>query len=64
MASTPYDLAFRVERTNQTVCKKTLSADDLEKFRDVSHSGGCAVGGGSHATLSRGLRERDCAAVA
>lgn len=36
MASTPYDLAFRVERTNQTVCKRTLSEEDLERFRDVS----------------------------
>jgi hypothetical protein len=37
MASTPYDLSFRVERANQTICKKTLSSDDLEKFRDVSN---------------------------
>ncbi|KIY94368.1 Putative phagocytic receptor 1b [Monoraphidium neglectum] len=35
MASTPYDLAFRVERTNQRVCKKELSKEDAQKFRDA-----------------------------
>lgn len=35
MASTPYDLSFRVERANQTVCRKTLTEEEVERFRDV-----------------------------
>lgn len=35
MASTPYDLSFRVERTDEVVCEKTLTADDLANFRRV-----------------------------
>jgi hypothetical protein len=44
MASTPYDLAFRVERTNQRVCKKELSKEDAQKFRDVrARAGLCSA---------------------
>ena len=36
MATTPYDLKFRVDRKDEPVCTKTLSSDDVAKFRRVS----------------------------
>lgn len=33
MANTPYDLGFRVDRRNELICEKSLSADELNKFR-------------------------------
>lgn len=33
MATTPYDLAFRVERDNEEICEKDLTVEELEKFR-------------------------------
>jgi hypothetical protein len=35
MSTTPYDLAFKVPRTNEVACNKTLNAEELRKFRDV-----------------------------
>ena len=35
MASTPFDLAFRVERANQTVCKASLTNEEAARFRMV-----------------------------
>lgn len=35
MATTPYDLSFRKERTNQEVCTTKLGAEELKKFRRV-----------------------------
>lgn len=36
MASTPYLLNFNKERTNELVCEKQLSSEELQKFRKVS----------------------------
>jgi len=33
MVGTPYDISFRVDRDNESLCKKTLNAKDLKKFR-------------------------------
>ena len=33
MTSTPYDVPFRVDKENESLCHKTLSAKDLKKFR-------------------------------
>lgn len=33
MASTPYDLSFRVDRQSEVTCEKSLSKEELEKFR-------------------------------
>jgi hypothetical protein len=38
MATTPYALAFRADRKDEVVCEKTLSDDDMVKFRRVSES--------------------------
>lgn len=35
MATTPYDLSFRVDRKDDIVCEKTLSQDDIVNFRKV-----------------------------
>jgi hypothetical protein len=35
MATTPYDLSFRVDRKDDIVCEKTLSQDDIVSFRKV-----------------------------
>jgi hypothetical protein len=35
MATTPYDLSFLKERTNEVVCRKRLSREETAKFRDV-----------------------------
>lgn len=39
MASTPYDLNFKVERKDVVVCERKLTADDLVKFRRVGAPG-------------------------
>jgi hypothetical protein len=36
MATTPYQLNFRTDRKDQVICEKTLSDDDMAKFRKVS----------------------------
>ena len=33
MTSTPYDVPFRVDKENESLCVKTLSARDLKRFR-------------------------------
>ena len=33
MSSTPYQVPFRVDRENESLCERTLSANDLKKFR-------------------------------
>ena len=33
MTSTPYDVPFRVDKDNESLCRKTLGAKDLKKFR-------------------------------
>ena len=33
MVGTPYDVSFRVDRDNESLCKKELNAKDLKKFR-------------------------------
>ena len=33
MVGTPYDISFRVDRDNESLCKKTLNSKDLKKFR-------------------------------
>jgi hypothetical protein len=38
MATTPYQLNFRVDRKDELLCEKTLSDDDMAKFRKVSGS--------------------------
>ena len=36
MATTPYALNFRVDRTAEVVCERTLGEEDLAQFRRVS----------------------------
>jgi hypothetical protein len=36
MATTPYQLNFRTDRKDEVICEKTLSDDDMAKFRKVS----------------------------
>lgn len=38
MATTPYQLAFRTDRKDEVICEKTLSDDDMVKFRKVGFS--------------------------
>ena len=33
MTSTPYDVPFRVDKENESLCVKTLTARDLKRFR-------------------------------
>ena len=33
LVGTPYDISFRVDRDNESLCKKTLNSKDLKKFR-------------------------------
>lgn len=35
MATTPYQLNFRTDRKDEVICEKTLSDDDMIKFRKV-----------------------------
>lgn len=36
MATTPYDLNFMIDRKEEKVCEKTLTDEDMVKFRKVS----------------------------
>ena len=33
LVGTPYDISFRVDRDNESLCKKTLNSKDLKKIR-------------------------------
>jgi hypothetical protein len=43
MASTPFQLNFVIERKDETVCTKTLTAEELSTFRKVSTAGELSV---------------------
>lgn len=40
MATTPYQLNFKTDRKDEVICEKTLSDDDMAKFRKVSRPAG------------------------
>lgn len=39
MATTPYDLSFRVDRNSEVICVSEFNEDALAKFRRVSGCG-------------------------